>query len=75
MMGKVCPICIMSVSSTENTFSDIETMLSPWYNQLTKVECPLLLILPKGLILYFILRSLLFAEKQHLGDCSVTGRL
>ena len=24
---------------------------------------------------YYILRRLLFEKKQHLGDCSVTGRL
>lgn len=29
---------------------------------------------PVGLIIYFILRRLLFEEKQHPGDCMLTGR-
>ena len=29
---------------------------------------------PIGLMIYFILRRLLFEEKQHLGDCRLTGR-
>jgi len=35
-----------------------------------------LLILPERLdYKYYILRRMLFEKKQHIGDCSITGRL